>query len=147
MFFIAEYARVFGIARLAAGDQETGRDAAQEAFARAFARWGRLTGQPWARAWVVTTALNEVRHINRRRAPPIEPEPDAQDDPDIAQGLDVVRAIRTLPRRQQEAIVLHYLADLPLSEVSVSMGCSVGAVKAHLSRARSALSMKLEGAR
>jgi RNA polymerase sigma-70 factor (ECF subfamily) len=58
--------------------------------------------------------------------------------------LDLWRSIRALPRRQQEAVVLHYVADLPVSEVAAAMRCGEGTVKAHLSRARAALGTERE---
>ena len=52
---------------------------------------------------------------------------------------DLWRAVRSLPRRQQEAVVLRYVADLPLTEVAAAMGCAEGTAKAHLARARDGL--------
>jgi RNA polymerase sigma-70 factor (ECF subfamily) len=56
-------------------------------------------------------------------------------------------AVRRLPRRQQEAVVLFYLTDLPLAAVAGAMGCAEGTAKAHLARAREALRVSLEGVR
>jgi RNA polymerase sigma-70 factor (ECF subfamily) len=60
--------------------------------------------------------------------------------------LDLRRAIGGLPRRQQQAVVLHYLLGLPLEEAAHAMGCREGTVKVHLSRARAALAAALEPA-
>ena len=43
--------------------------------------------------------------------------------------------VRALPRRQREAVTLHYLVDLPVAEVARLMGCREGTVKAHLTSA------------
>jgi RNA polymerase sigma factor (sigma-70 family) len=53
--------------------------------------------------------------------------------------LDVHAAVRRLPARQQEAVVLHYLLDLSVADTAAAMGCDQGTVKTHLSRARAAL--------
>ena len=53
-------------------------------------------------------------------------------------------AITTLPARQREAVVLRYLADLPLADVADAMGCAVGTVKATLHHALRALRVELE---
>jgi RNA polymerase sigma factor (sigma-70 family) len=51
----------------------------------------------------------------------------------------VVRALRSLPPRQREALVLRYYGDLPEAQVASAMGVSEGAVKRHLAGATAAL--------
>ena len=51
----------------------------------------------------------------------------------------VVAALRGLPARQREALVLRYYADLPEAEIASAMGISRGAIKSHVFRAMSAL--------
>lgn len=141
----AEFEDVFRAAYALCGDRSLAEDAAQEAFARALERWGRLRDRPWVTGWVVSTALNVARRALRRRpAPRPDPGPPA---PEPETAMDVVRAIRDLPRRQQQAVVLRYVADLPVSEVASAMGCEAGTVKAHLSKAREALARRLGGER
>lgn len=143
--FEALYRAEFGAVRRAAyllcGDRALAEDAAQEAFARALARWPRLREQSWVTGWIVTTALNVARRSLRRR-PQAGPERPAQGDPDAA--ADLWTGIRALSPRQQEAIALYYVADLPLSEVAHLMRCEVGTVKSHLARARETLARRLE---
>jgi RNA polymerase sigma-70 factor (ECF subfamily) len=136
-----EFGAVFRAAYLISGDRDVAQDAAQEAFARALARWRRLRSEPWAAGWVMTTALNFARRQLRHR-PAVRATP--RHEPDHVAMLDLRRAIGGLPRRQQEAIALHYLLDLPVREVAQAMGCQVGTVKAHLGRARAALATVLE---
>lgn len=131
-----EFPTVFRAVRLLCGDPALAEDATQEAFARALARWRRLGSQPWVGGWVTTTALNVARRQLRRR-PPLPAEPAAE--PDREAEIDLVRGIRRLPPRQQEAVVLHYLHDLPVEDTAAVMGCDAGTVKTHLSRARAAL--------
>ena len=124
------------------GDREQAMDATQEAFARALSRWRRLRGERWAAGWVMTTALNVARRSLRRRSPLPEPE---VDHADLDAVLDLRAQIRALPRRQQVAVVLYYLAGLPVAEVAGAMGCREGTVRAHLARARASLARQLEG--
>src|SRR5919197_1148705 len=56
--------------------------------------------------------------------------------PDADERMDVVRAVRALPRRQREAVVLHYYLDLPVETVARAMRTSQGAVKNALFNAR-----------
>ena len=57
--------------------------------------------------------------------------------------VDLHRALDKLSRRQREVIVLRYFADLPEAAVAETLGCSVGAVKQHASRALAALRAEL----
>jgi RNA polymerase sigma factor (sigma-70 family) len=138
-----EHERVFQVTFALCRDRGLAEDATQEAFARALERWGRLRDRPWVGGWVMSTALNASRRMLRRR-PPAFSVPTASPDHELATELwDVVRR---LPRRQREAVVLHYVVDLNLSETAAVMGCREGTVKAHLSSARQALRQHLEGA-
>jgi RNA polymerase sigma factor (sigma-70 family) len=56
----------------------------------------------------------------------------------------VVAALRKLPGRQREAIVLRYYADFSEAETAAAMGISCGAVKSHTARAMAALRADLE---
>ena len=57
--------------------------------------------------------------------------------------MDLRGAMRRLPARQQEAVALHYLLDLPVAETAATMGCDEGTVKTHLARARRTLERAL----
>jgi RNA polymerase sigma factor (sigma-70 family) len=56
----------------------------------------------------------------------------------------VVTALRALPARQREALVLRYYGDLSEAQIASTMGISRGAVKSHTARAMSALRTVLE---
>ncbi len=56
----------------------------------------------------------------------------------------VVTALRTLPARQREALVLRYYGDLSEAQIATAMGISRGAVKSHTARAMSSLRSVLE---
>jgi RNA polymerase sigma-70 factor (ECF subfamily) len=71
------------------------------------------------------------------------PDPSRANDGREAYGL-FVEALRELPRRQREAFSLRVLEDLDVATTALVMGCSVGSVKTHLSRARDALQKRLE---
>ena len=126
------------------GSREDARDIAQEAMARAYARWPRVRDK--AGGWVaqVTTnlALDLLRRRNRVTPAPTELNPDTAAQ--AAQRTDLVAALRRLPRRQRDVVVLRYLADLPETEVASTLGCSVGTVKQHAHRGLAALRTSLD---
>jgi RNA polymerase sigma-70 factor (ECF subfamily) len=142
-FYRVEFSRVYRAAWLLARDEHDALEATQEAFARAFARWNRLRSAEWAAGWVITTALNFLR---RRRRRPVGPLPTTGADiaEPSATAIDLQRALRLLPPRQREALVLFYVGDLPVQAVAEVMGVGEGTVKAHLSRGRVALRDGLE---
>lgn len=119
------------------GRRDDAEDAAQEALARAFQRWSRLRGQPWVRGWVLSTTLNILRRSRRLAASAHQEVPIPETDLDAS--LDLWSSIRRLPARQAQAVVLYYLADLPVADVAMIMGCREGTAKTHLDRARKAL--------
>jgi RNA polymerase sigma factor (sigma-70 family) len=57
---------------------------------------------------------------------------------------ETVAALRRLPPRQREAVVLRYFADLPEQETAMAMGVSRGTVKSTTSRALAALARMLQ---
>ncbi len=127
------------------GDRGDSEDVAQEALARAHLRWGRLREKP--EGWIVTVATNLSidRHRRRRRLTSLGSEPLAIVDMHQAERIDLARALRRLPRRQREVVVLRYLADWSESDVAVALGISAGAVKSHASRGLAALRQHLDG--
>lgn len=133
-FYQGEFPKVYRACLAFSQSAEESVDATQEAFAKAFARWKRLSRETWAGGWVMTTAINECKKRNRAGPSPI-PAP-TQSDP---ARLDLVEALRLLPLKQRTAAVLFYIGDRSLTDVAGAMGISEGAVKAHLSRARQAL--------
>lgn len=140
-FYRSEYSSVYRAVSIAMGDSEEARDATQEAFRRAFVRWRRLSRHDWAGGWAMTTALNIGRRMQRHDAR--ETPTDIPDQPippsALEDQVDLLDAVRTLPFRQRQAIVLFYLADLPLPVIADFMRISEGAVKAHLAQARTSL--------
>jgi RNA polymerase sigma-70 factor (ECF subfamily) len=135
-FYEANYPTVGRAATAFCGDREVGGDASQESFARAYARWGRLSRKPWAAAWVTTTALNICKRALKHQHVPLDDRAQPHQPAVDAERVDVLRALRRLPARRRMAAVLFYIGDFSISDVAAAMGISEGAVKAHLVLAR-----------
>ena len=121
-------------------DVEVAADAAQEAMLRAFSRWPTLRDQA-PLPWVRRVALNLCRSRWRRVQLELHllPRLYAMSGAQAPRDLDVVAALRSLPGRQREAIVLRYWGEMSVEECASAMNVTVGSVNQHLSRARSAL--------
>jgi RNA polymerase sigma-70 factor (ECF subfamily) len=91
-------------------------------------------------SWLLAIVANQGRKNFRRPGPPVIELTDAVASVDDRTApVDLHRAVRRLSARQRTAVSLHYYLDLPVAEVAVVMGCSVGTVKSTLSDARSRL--------
>ena len=144
-FYAAHFDDVARAINLAAGDRELARDATQEAFARALRRWRTVRDMDRPDGWVYVVAMNQLRDHWRRleRRRPLAPT-GFDNVGAVATRLSVREAIATLPPRQRQAVVLRYLADLPLADVANAMGCALGTVKATLHHALRAMRVELE---
>jgi RNA polymerase sigma-70 factor (ECF subfamily) len=146
-FFEQTAPRLVRLCFLTTLDQEAAADAAQEALSRAWRDWPRVgadSSDP--AAWATTVALNLCRSRWRRLARQARLAPRAYSVDgrlDELPDVDLQRALRRLPVRQREAVVLHYWADLGVEACASAMGVTAGAVKQHLSRARQRLAAEL----
>jgi len=138
-FYERESRAVFHAVYLLCRDRAVAEDSTQEAFARALERWKRLKDQQWVGGWVTSTAFNLARRSLRRRRT-VKPVPE---DRDADAALDVWSAVRVLPLRQQQAVVLRYRFDLSMEEIGSAMGCDAGTVRTHLARARDAIRTRI----
>ena len=138
--FPALYRRAYQAAFRLTGDRTASEDLAQEALIRAYARWDALDDR--REGWVVTTTVRLVIggwRRDRRAAGAADSRGSSTVDAVVAERLDLLRLLAALPRRQREVAVLRYLEDRSEREVAELLGCSVGSVKRHASRAAIAL--------
>jgi len=139
--FEREYASQVRTAYLILGDEGLAREVAQEAFARALARWRRLKGYDKPGAWVRLVTVRLALRTRDRRSVEQPPSARADEAPAVEQpaDLDLVRAVRALPERQRAAVVLHYQCDLPVDEVAAIMRITPSTTRVHLHQARARL--------
>lgn len=139
------YAVAYRVAFRLTGSREESDDIAQESLARASARWSTVAG--YAEAWVATVSGNLAISYWRARRRRESAAPGGQPAGTTAfldERLDLVRALRRLPRRQRGVVVLRYLADWSEADVAAHMGCSVGSVKSQASRGLAILRRSLD---
>jgi len=148
-FYESFFDRVARALTLAGADRDVARDATQEAFARALRQWRKVREMDRPDGWVYVVAMNQLRDHwrrgERRRERAVEVDAGAVDDASaVATRLSVREAIATLPPRQRQAVVLRYLADLPIADVADAMGCAIGTVKATLHQAMRNMRVELD---
>ena len=136
--FVGLHRAAFRAAYKVLGDRAEAEDLAQEALARALVRWPRVVA--YADAWVGRVAVNlALDRVRRDRRALLEATERGIEDPCAAERLDLVQALRGLPRRQRDVVVLRYLLDHSEQDVAGALGVSVGSVKTHASRGLAAL--------
>ena len=133
------YPRALRVAYRVVGDVCTAEDVAAEALARAYAHWERIESLPWLDGWVLRVATNVALDVARKRRPLADPPRPVESEDAIATRLAMVAALSRLPRRQREAVALHYLAGLTDDEVARALGIAEGTVKSHVHRGLVAL--------
>jgi RNA polymerase sigma factor (sigma-70 family) len=143
-----EYRSVVALAYGLSGSRSGAEELAQEAFLEAHRAWDRVSAYDdpaaWVRRVVVNRSVSQVRRrmaearaltrvMGRRELPAVLPDSDAE----------FWRAVRRLPRRQAQAVALHYLDDLSVAAVAAVLEISPETVKVHLHRGRAALAETL----
>ena len=126
-------------------DPYLAEEVVQEVLVRAQSRWSRIVGVDQPEAYVRRMVLNEFLSWRRRmlrRALPVRTETlegaaGAVDDPaaGVAERDAMVALIATLPRRQRAVVVLRYYGGHSDTEIAELLGCRVGTVRSHASRA------------
>ena len=144
-------AHALGLIRLAVvmlGDRPAAEDAVQEAFCGLYRRWHSLADPAKALSYARSSVINNCRTALRRRGRRGGLDPSTADPPgESAEALSligeehrhVLAAIRQLPARQREVLVLRFYLDLDEGEIAASMRISRGTVKSTTSRALAAL--------
>jgi len=146
------YRALVRLAVLLVRDVPTAEDVVQDSFVAMHEGWQRLRNADSALAYLRHAVLNRSRSVLRHRVVVDKHLPNTLPDmPSAEYGAlvrleqsAVVAALRKLPGRQREAIVLRYYADLSEAEVAAAMGISRGAVKSHTARAMAALRADLD---
>jgi RNA polymerase sigma-70 factor (sigma-E family) len=117
------------------GSPHEAQDLTQAVFERLYRRWRRLSiedPQAFVRVVTARTFISERRRARWSREQPL-PEAPVRHDNDfsdvVAESGALLDALRRLPLRQREAVVLRYLEDMPVAEVAALMRCSPGSVK------------------
>lgn len=139
--------------RLFVDDRNAAEDLVQEAFIRLARSAHKIEDQRKAAAYLRSIVLNLARDHNRRglvslrhRLPLDEYQASTEDALVLAEDhQEVVDALRTLPRRQRDCLILRYYDELGIDDIAETLSISRNSVKTHLTRGMKALGSQLSG--
>src|SRR5690348_3178187 len=148
----AHYRSLVRLATLLVHDISTAEEVVQDSFVALHAGMHRLRDSEktlsYLRAAVVNRSRSVLRHrvvVDRNAPKPAPDMPSAEHGAlTLIERSSVVTALRSLPERQREVVVLRFYGDLSEAQIAAAMGITRGAVKSHTSRAMSALRSVLE---
>ena len=146
------YRSLVRLAAFLVRDTSTAEEVVQDSFVAMHGAWRRLRDTDKALSYLRQSVVNRSRSVLRHRMVVDKNTPKPPPDmPSAEHGAiiqlersAVVSALRSLPDRQREALVLRYYGDLSEAQIASVMGISRGAVKSHTARAMSALRAVLE---
>ena len=143
-----DFTAVVGLVYALSGSRHAAEELAQDAFLAAHRAWDRVGAYDEPGAWVRRVAVNRAVSSLRRRSVEARtlvrlagqrPLPDP-----LPEDAEVFwRAVRRLPKRQAQALALHYLEDRPVKDIATVLECAEATVKVHLHRGRQALAAAL----
>jgi RNA polymerase sigma-70 factor (sigma-E family) len=138
-------AHSLGLVRLAhvmMGDRAAAEDVVQEAFGGLYRRWDHVSDKDRALQYVRSAVLNGCRSALRRRrgldGGALDAEHEVSAEAAVLSGeerREVMRALRRLPDRQREVLVLRFYLDEPEAEIARAMGISPSTVRSTAHRA------------
>ena len=136
------------------GDVPAAEELVQDSFIALYSGWRRLADSDRALSYLRRSVVNRCRSVLRHRliadklAPAIAPgiRGAAQEQITLPGHSALVSALRRLPSRQREVLVLRYYASLSDVQIATTMGISTGAVKSHVARGMSSLQAEVRRA-
>ena len=153
-FLSSDYPRLVAGLAFVLGGRAAAEDAVQEALARAWERTMRGESIESLPGWVAVVAMNLLRsrlrraRVELRATERLAVRDQGRADPpstdrSTEERLDLARALGSLPRRQREAVVLHYFGGLGVADIGRALRIREGAAKSLLHRARASLAAEL----
>ena len=143
----AHYRSLVRLAMLLVHDVESAEEIVQDSFVALHAAWRGLADRDRALPYLRAAVVNRCRSVLRHRvvADNLTPGPQASARGQITalERSAVISALRTLPARQREVLVLRLYGDLSEAQIASALGISKSAVKSHAARAISSLHAEL----
>lgn len=127
------------------GDVQLAAEATDEAMARAFQHWGRVSTLDSPAGWAYRVGLNWSRSVLRRlhRTPPVWMAGGGEHHDEYGLDPAVTAAVAELPATQRAVVVCRLLLGLSEAQTAEAWKLRPGTVKSRLSRAVDHLSTSL----
>ena len=141
-FYREHLGRVVRACALVTLDPDAAEDIAAEAFSRLWSHWDRIEDDDHAGGYVFKSAM---RLCSRKRRSAAElftegASPSRPDPADVAINReDIAAALRVLPLRQRQAVVLRDWAGFSTSDIAGLLSMRESTVRVHLARGRERL--------
>jgi RNA polymerase sigma-70 factor (sigma-E family) len=135
------------LAHIILGNRAAAEDVVQDAFCGLYRRWAHVTSKDKAVSYVRSSVLNGCRSVMRQHRPgeltdqyqPVTVSAEAA-VLSAEERLELVRAMRRLPDRQRDVLVLRYYLDLTDEQIAGDLGLSINTVRS--TRRRGLLSLQ-----
>jgi len=155
VLFRRHYAGLLRLGVVMLGSREAAEDAVQDAFVALHRNLPKLRDPEAAEAYVRSAVLNRCRSWVRRKATQrakkplllVQASPSKSPEETVVARDEVgslVTAMRTLPRRQREALACRFVLELSVAETAELLDISEGSVKTHTHRGLQALQQGIE---
>jgi RNA polymerase sigma-70 factor (sigma-E family) len=144
-YMSARWPALVRYATVVCGDAAEGEELAQAALVRVTSRWWLIRDRDnidaYVRKSIVRGHLNLRRRLRDREDRVADPPTIVVSDTaeGVSRGVDIRRALASLPPRQRAVLALRYLDDLTEAQAAEVLGCSVGTVKSQASKALASL--------
>jgi len=140
------------LARIMTGDLGTAEDVVQDVYERLHSRWPILRDRSSGLAYARSSVMNACRSVHRRNAaarrhaPSLAPLPESlgrDETAALADRSELAVALRALPPRQREVLVLRYYLDLDIAEIASTLRIGPSAVRSSCTRGLATLARML----
>ena len=128
--YAEHYRPLVRLAVLLVSDLASAEEIVQEAFADLHGTWRTLPGPDAGLRYLRRSLIRRSRAVTSQQADP---------------GAGLLLALRALPAREREVLVLRYFADLPEAEIASVTGTRIAAVRTYAARGMSSLRAGLPG--
>jgi RNA polymerase sigma factor (sigma-70 family) len=141
--FVILFIRAERVAARIVGSRAEAEEVAAETMVKALGSWRtvRTYSLPWVTKVATNMAIDVVRQ--RRSADVAKLSPGRSGEDATIDRILLLAALKTLPQRQRQALVLHHLVGFDLQQTGEVMGVAPGTVKTHLERATKAMRLRI----
>jgi len=149
-FFRREFPKMVAVAYAMSGSRWAAEELAQEACLRAYRSWDTVSRYDKPGAWLRRVTINLANSLIRRRVSEVKALQRYVSnrievvDRHPVEEADFWSQVKSLPRRQREVIVLHYVDGLDTAEIAEVLDISESSVRTHLQRGRETLVRRLD---